>query len=342
MNKLRPYLLGSLLLLAHTLSSAQGVGIGIATPNASAILDLTSSSRGMLIPRMTEAKKVAIPSPVEGLFIFQTDSATIAPYAGQPSTFWYYNGAMWLPLIAASNGWLLSGNTGTNTASNFLGTADNVDLQVKTNGTNRIRTLAANGYVGIGTTTPTERLTVRDGNMLINNGDNTAYAFRFQEPSSGGSNITSLKARAHYGNVDIPYVLPVSDGNARNVLTNDGAGNLYWTPNCSTADYLTTSLTTFSGHLDSLVIGDDYTFYRICATANWNIRGITGGRNGRFIVLANVCNTQIGLEQENTAASAEQRIITGGGTVFAFSYNEAVLLYYDGASSRWRICGKTP
>ncbi len=65
------------------------VGIGTTTPAASALLDLTSTSKGMLIPRMTAAQKTAIATPSTGLLIFQTDA---------PAGFYYYNGTGWLNL----------------------------------------------------------------------------------------------------------------------------------------------------------------------------------------------------------------------------------------------------
>lgn len=49
------------------------VGIGTASPHASAILDLTSTTRGVLPPRMTNSQKNAIASPATGLVVFCTD-----------------------------------------------------------------------------------------------------------------------------------------------------------------------------------------------------------------------------------------------------------------------------
>jgi hypothetical protein len=68
--------------------SAQ-VGIGTTTPNSSAALDIVSTTRGLLIPRMTTAQRNAIASPANGLLIYQTD--------GVPG-FYYRNGATWTPL----------------------------------------------------------------------------------------------------------------------------------------------------------------------------------------------------------------------------------------------------
>ncbi|MEO8149592.1 MAG: hypothetical protein ABI723_18280 [Bacteroidia bacterium] len=89
------------------------------TPAATAVLDVYSTSKGMLVPRMTLAQKNAITSPETGLLIYQTNSA-----AG----FWYYNGIQWLPFFNSDTGWMLTGNIGTVDGTNFLGTTDDVPL----------------------------------------------------------------------------------------------------------------------------------------------------------------------------------------------------------------------
>ena len=57
-------------------NSGTNVGIGTTSPESSAILELNSSSKGMLPPRMTEAQMNAIPEPVAGLLVFCTDCCT--------------------------------------------------------------------------------------------------------------------------------------------------------------------------------------------------------------------------------------------------------------------------
>lgn len=52
---------------------AQSVGIGTSTPNSSAILDVSSTSKGILLPRMSTAQRDAIVSPAVGLSVFNTD-----------------------------------------------------------------------------------------------------------------------------------------------------------------------------------------------------------------------------------------------------------------------------
>ena len=54
--------------------STGSAGIGTTTPNASSLLEIKSTTQGMLIPRMTIAQRNAIASPATGLLIYQTNS----------------------------------------------------------------------------------------------------------------------------------------------------------------------------------------------------------------------------------------------------------------------------
>ena len=54
------------------ISAAGSLGVGTATPEATAIADLSSTSRGFLPPRMTQAQLSAIPAPANGLLVFNT------------------------------------------------------------------------------------------------------------------------------------------------------------------------------------------------------------------------------------------------------------------------------
>jgi hypothetical protein len=66
-------LLAAVLVTASTFAQ---VGIGTNTPDASAALDLTSTTGGLLTPRMTAAQRDAIATPSQGLIIFCTDCAS--------------------------------------------------------------------------------------------------------------------------------------------------------------------------------------------------------------------------------------------------------------------------
>ena len=63
-------LLAAVVLTATTYAQ---VGIGTTTPDPSAALDITSTTKGLLIPRMTNAQRQAISNPAAGLQVFVTD-----------------------------------------------------------------------------------------------------------------------------------------------------------------------------------------------------------------------------------------------------------------------------
>ena len=67
-------------------------GIGTNAPHGSAQLEVQSTDKGVLIPRMTESQKNVITNPATGLLVYQTDGAN----AG----FYYYDGTQWVHLGA--------------------------------------------------------------------------------------------------------------------------------------------------------------------------------------------------------------------------------------------------
>ncbi len=75
------------LLLTMSLHAQDNVGIGTNTPDASAILELLSSNKGLLVPRMNTAGMNAIASPENSLLIYNTDSMCYFFYR-QPTTSW--------------------------------------------------------------------------------------------------------------------------------------------------------------------------------------------------------------------------------------------------------------
>src|ERR1700752_5235543 len=66
---------------------SQNTGIGTTTPNTSAMLDGQSTTKGLLMPRMTLAQRNVIASPATGLMVYQIDNTP---------GFYFYNGAGWV------------------------------------------------------------------------------------------------------------------------------------------------------------------------------------------------------------------------------------------------------
>ena len=103
------------LIIAATISifsfkaSAQGVAVNTTGTKAdtSAMLDINSTTKGLLVPRMTAAQKTTIVTPAIGLIVYQTDGITGFYYnAGTPSTpSWVVllNGSSALPAISGAN-----------------------------------------------------------------------------------------------------------------------------------------------------------------------------------------------------------------------------------------------
>lgn len=113
----------SILLLAYcTLSffvknvSAQSVAINTdgSAPHGSAILDIKSTTKGLLTPRMTLAQRNLIASPATALMIYQTDNTP---------GYYYYNGSSWVQLTtgASINFWTSVGNNIYNNNSGNVG-----------------------------------------------------------------------------------------------------------------------------------------------------------------------------------------------------------------------------
>ncbi|HWB62529.1 MAG TPA: collagen-like protein [Chitinophagales bacterium] len=79
-----------ILVFGLSVSAQNNVGIGTPTPDASAIVEMQSTAKGMLIPRMTTAERTAIASPANALMVFDTDQ----------NCFYFYSsaGSQWVSL----------------------------------------------------------------------------------------------------------------------------------------------------------------------------------------------------------------------------------------------------
>ena len=128
------------------------VGIGT-TPDISAKLDVSSTSKGFLAPRVALTTTNAagpITTPATGLFVYNTATAGVSPNNVVPG--YYYNSGttaapVWKRFSAGNgDGWQTTGNAGTG-AANYVGTSDAVDFKLATNGTERMRVLSGTGQV---------------------------------------------------------------------------------------------------------------------------------------------------------------------------------------------------
>jgi uncharacterized coiled-coil protein SlyX len=93
--------------------------IGGTTDNASAIVNIQSTTQGFLIPRMTASQRIAISNPAQGLLVYDTGSAT--------EGLWYYSSGSttgWQEVLTNTGSQFVSGSiTATSFTGSLFGTA---------------------------------------------------------------------------------------------------------------------------------------------------------------------------------------------------------------------------
>lgn len=201
----------SLLFLLTTLIccsiQAQNIGINAtgATPDASALLDIAASDKGLLIPRVTltgTTDVTTITSAATSLLVY--NSATVSDVT---PGYYYWNGTTWirfLNTVGSSNDWAITGNSGTTAGTNFIGTTDAVDWVVKTNNTERAR-FKSTGNVGIGTTTPSNKVHIYEA---TNNANRSVLFVESNDPGTGGTihNVAIMGKAIGSGNATDKYI----------------------------------------------------------------------------------------------------------------------------------------
>lgn len=188
------------------------------TADPSALLDVKSINKGILVPRMSKADRNAIAAPATGLMVFQNAPDSVG--------FYYYNGSSWLWLATANNsvGWLTIGNNGTDTAIHFLGTLDDKPLMLRQNNLwmGQLNTRRHSFFIGGG------------AGLNNNNVQNTGFGDSALFNNTTGIGNTAIGYRSMVGNGAITGNVNVAVGNntlsnittgGQNVVLGDNAAN---------------------------------------------------------------------------------------------------------------------
>ncbi|HNS17016.1 MAG TPA: tail fiber domain-containing protein [Bacteroidales bacterium] len=160
-------------------SSSDNVGMGTSTPNPSARLDVSSTNKGFLPPRLTTAERNSIVSPAAGLMIYNLTDLSLE----------IFNGTSWVS--AASSGWSLTGNSGTDPATNFIGTTDNQPLMF------RVNNLSAGEINPVNTST---FLGIQAGDNNTSGYSNVAIGAKALLSNTNRSNLVAVGDSALYNN----------------------------------------------------------------------------------------------------------------------------------------------
>ena len=167
-----------------TITIRAQVGIGTETPESSSVLDITSTSKGLLVPRMTQIQKNAISNPATGLLLYQTDGTV---------GFYSYNGSNWLLLINNSSQGLYFG-PGLGNGDNNLGVGTSLGTGNGKRNTG-IGSRALESYSGTGFDNNTA-IGYYNLKKLTSGQQNTGLGAETMYELTTGSNNTSIGAQS--------------------------------------------------------------------------------------------------------------------------------------------------
>ncbi|MBL7889480.1 MAG: collagen-like protein [Bacteroidia bacterium] len=127
---------------AFKINAQNNVGIGTNTPDASAILEMLASDKGVLVPRMTAVQRLAIPAPANSLLVYDTDSMCYF-FFRQPTS-------AWVSLCGLSSGSGVAGATGATGANGATGAtgANGIDGATGATGATGTGVAGATGATG--------------------------------------------------------------------------------------------------------------------------------------------------------------------------------------------------
>lgn len=227
MKKAIALLIGALFL--SPCFAQNNIGVGTTSPHASAKVDVQSTTQGMLVPRMKNTQRLAIPSPANGLLVFDTTT----------NSFWFHNGTKWVELVGNDRGMR---DTDGDTRVEVERFADEDRVRITAGNADVARfganDIFLNGRTSIGTPTKRGLLTIRGADdiefgptlFMYGNGSDQTQSGRIR--FSEGTATTNWRGgylhydgnfnRMHLGVHNNADKLASSDFNALSILRGNG------------------------------------------------------------------------------------------------------------------------
>jgi hypothetical protein len=226
-------------MLLMQLLAQQNVGVGTLTPDASALLHISSTTKGLLVPRMTDVEKQLIATPADGLMVYDTDSKSFWYYNGTLATWKEVNSANVLP-VGALNSTLRHDGSSWITDNYLINTGSRVGIgvAVPAEGLHVDSSMKIGNAVWSSIAANSRFLKFGDGNFITIGEDSSddrlylrakEYVFGKSAPGYTGNvgiGVTgSPSAKLH-----VNGTVRITDGNqaAGKVLTSDINGNASW------------------------------------------------------------------------------------------------------------------
>jgi hypothetical protein len=189
-------------------------------PDPHAMLDIKSSNKGLLIPRMSTSERLSILAP-QGLLVYDINTFS----------FWYSQGltlnatldtvTRWKNM-STDNNWSLTGNAGIDYVNSFLGTIGNIPLNIRVNSlaSGRIDPALFNTYWGYESGLANTMATSATGNGNTASGYRSLYSnINGSFNTANGINTLQMNTSGQYNTANGVYALGANTTGSYNTAT---------------------------------------------------------------------------------------------------------------------------
>ena len=294
------------------------VGINTETPDASAALDITSTTGGLLMPRMTNAQRLAIETPAAGLIVYVTDF--------DEGTFMFHNGTIW--------GILALGNSASGAPTSVSATAGNAQAIISftapsSNGGSEITSYTATSSPDDITATVNQ---AGSGDITVTGLTNgTDYTFTVTATNAIG---TSVASAASSSVTPVELIVPGFPTSVSAIAGNEEATVSFTAPSSNGGSEITSYTATSSPDDISATVNQ-------AGNGDITVTGLTNETSYTFTVTAtNAIGTSVASAASNSVTPAYALAIGDiyqGGVVFSLDGNGGglVVAMSDVASGEW-------